>query len=136
MRPAVLHWLPRGRRNFNPRTREGCDAGNLVMYDPQLNRTFQSTHPRRVRPYCLYTTSTSDSDFNPRTREGCDNYLATGGARLSSNFNPRTREGCDYRHNHRYMFFRLISIHAPAKGATTYGRSCTSWMAAFQSTHP
>ena len=38
----------RGRRSFNPRTREGCDLSSLEFHDcPSLR-------------------------FNPRTREGCD----------------------------------------------------------------
>ncbi len=33
-------------------------------------------------------------------------------------FNPRSREGSDYK-GYRTMRFEDISIHAPAKGATT-----------------
>ena len=33
------------------------------------------------------------------------------------NFNPRSREGSD-QYNHNHYTYRLISIHAPAKGAT------------------
>ena len=56
-------------RNFNPRTREGCDISVLLCHTHTL-------------------------DFNPRTREGCDGK----GKRLIIRilyFNPRTREGCD-----------------------------------------
>ena len=58
------------KRNFNPRTREGCDKSRLAMHEARM------------------------SDFNPRTREGCDEIDGIGGAKVF-NFNPRTREGCD-----------------------------------------
>ena len=54
---------------------------------------FQSTHPRRVRPY-VGPACAVRGYFNPRTREGCD--LIGAGRKLEPvHFNPRTREGCD-----------------------------------------
>ena len=59
--------------------------------------------------------------FNPRTREGCDHSFLNVFPFLLD-FNPRTREGCD-------VVFTLIceidsiSIHAPAKGATSQNTS-------------
>ena len=101
---------------------------------------FQSTHPRRVRlsrkaPVCssgfisihapakgatcpivvIYKKSTY---FNPRTREGCDVYVDDIQVQ-DLDFNPRTREGCDKWHSIFGVNCRCISIHAPAKGATT-----------------
>ena len=55
-------------------------------------------------------------DFNPRTREGCDQGQSPVHGALSD-FNPRTREGCDVALMMR-DFDELISIHAPARGAT------------------
>ena len=55
---------------------------------------FQSTHPRRVR-------------LSTRCSNGVD-----------ENFNPRTREGCDEIDELFIERKLLISIHAPAKGAT------------------
>ncbi len=79
---------------------------------------FQSTHPRRVRPNTEIKFATDKSCFNPRTREGCDIPLTRHVPQLTS-FNPRTREGCDGS-----MFALagewLVSIHAPAKGATQF----------------
>ena len=82
----------RGGLDFNPRTCVGCDlhaiAGLLRV------GAFQSTHPRGVRQY-------NGGDLNN-----------------SKDFNPRTRVGCDL------VFYQLrevgnrISIHAPAWGAT------------------
>ncbi len=102
--------------SFNPRTREGCDGEGLTMKELTLG-------------------------FNPRTREGCDakrsqrlpNYLFQSthprGVRLSwyfsisslDSFNPRTREGCD---GEGYIpeMITVVSIHAPARGATKFHR--------------
>ena len=54
---------------------------------------FQSTHPHGVR-HCLFLCPCKKSRFNPRTRTGCDG-LQTG-----------------------ERFFGVVSIHAPARGAT------------------
>ena len=95
---------------------------------------FQSTHPRGVRPAPLALPIVV-ADFNPRTREGCDGLYAR-------QFHARS----------------LISIHAPARGATIFltliARVCrdfnprtregcdrlnvifATYKLAFQSTHP
>ena len=73
---------------------------------------FQSTHPRGVR-------------LAPR-----------GSARRTrASFNPRTRVGCDALDLGRVEFKALVSIHAPAWGATVFAGGCCHG-AAFQSTHP
>jgi len=56
---------------------------------------FQSTHPRGVRRQVL--------TLSPQCRIG---------------FNPRTREGCDALPGDCSRSVRLVSIHAPARGAT------------------
>ena len=77
--------------NFNPRTRVGCD--------------------------CLRRRSDANLDyFNPRTRVGCDGVQNLEGF-LLHHFNPRTRVGCD-QPDLDPRFIRIISIHAPAWGAT------------------
>ena len=127
----------KGFRDFNPRTREGCDVLYLSLLI--LLVLFQSTHPRRVRhlicdlyllikfisihapakgaTWILQFLLPFYPNFNPRTREGCDDtgMLDTS---QTQNFNPRTREGCDEKIG--ALAFRpvAISIHAPAKGAT------------------
>ena len=97
-------------RNFNPRTREGCD-------EPLQHFIF----------YFLY--------FNPRTREGCDKLLpkATG---KTKDFNPRTREGCDAMSFSVPELEDAISIHAPVKGATADSLKALARIVKFQSTHP
>jgi len=94
--------------NFNPRTRTGCDFR-------------QDSRAGEYR------------DFNPRTRTGCDSSLS----RLALSckyFNPRTRTGCD---SGVRMLDNMspISIHAPARGATS-GIPHSTHFLLFQSTHP
>ena len=79
-------------RNFNPRSREGSDVS--VEYTPCSNRSFQSTLPRgERRRYALLE-------------------------RQSCHFNPRSREGSDSRCSAIFQVQAVISIHAPARGAT------------------
>ena len=78
--------------DFNPRTREGCDAGRLL----------RGQHQRRISIHAPVKGATNikvrcyffDIYFNPRTREGCDSYTSQTMERRKY-FNPRTREGCD-----------------------------------------
>ena len=56
-------------------------------------------------------------NFNPRTREGCD-VLSPNPPSVNINFNPRTREGCDCVYVDNAQPNGVISIHAPARGAT------------------
>ena len=93
---------------FNPRTRTGCDGNNFVYNSSNLG--FQSTHPHGVRPGASLKMPLL-SGFNPRTRTGCDVYRP-----------------CQL-HNIR------VSIHAPARGATTQGSQGRRY-GMFQSTHP
>ena len=121
---------------FNPRTRVGCDKVGIDRTET-VGR-FQSTHPRGVRRWRA-ALPVSAVCFNPRTRVGCDgdgrnSYVHDGC------FNPRTRVGCDkhtftgfaspfsfqsthprgVRHfkTHRAFHKIIVSIHAPAWGAT------------------
>ncbi len=73
--------------------------------------TFQSTHPRGVRP-SVFCKASASRCFNPRTHEGCDD-LAFGG------------EGAE----------RHVSIHAPTRGATSELVK-PKRIIKFQSTHP
>ena len=106
---------------FNPRTRMGCD----VM---------------------IGAAEEMIEGFNPRTRMGCDSQPES--PKLPSYcFNPRTRMGCDVaiRGQLPQVVFQsthphgvrpssagaistdwIVSIHAPAWGATVGGRNLTS----------
>ena len=76
---------------FNPRSREGSD-GNAVK------------------------TVLGPIDFNPRSREGSDKKAGGTACRIYY-FNPRSREGSDVE-DVQDLKQSIISIHAPAKGAT------------------
>ena len=72
--------------------------------------------------------------FNPRSRMGSD-YLLPVNTTLMFNFNPRSRMGSDPDAQHRRVHPVVISIHAPAWGATSLARF-QSMMISFQSTLP
>ena len=98
-----------GSKNFNPRTRMGCDwqDGELIA---------------------------EAKNFNPRTRMGCD--ASRRHCRLYRwHFNPRTRMGCDVAQMEWDALSPDISIHAPAWGATGMPMILIR-LASFQSTHP
>ena len=80
--------------------------------------SFQSTHPRGVRP-AWQSDCKPMSDFNPRTHVGCDraSLLPPPG---NGYFNPRTHVGCD-GHQGLLLPDAAISIHAPTWGATGHG---------------
>ena len=113
--------------NFNPRSREGSDSKQSIyeqlisisIHAPAKGATFkhnstnirvifQSTLPRRERRWIFIY------------------YF------LHIHFNPRSREGSDVLF-YLYSPFRIISIHAPAKGATNSSKS--GWSQAIISIH-
>ena len=59
------------------------------------------------------------SHFNPRAREGRD-ILPRAFAIRRNYFNPRAREGRDTECDAEPDLLRVISIHAPVKGATDF----------------
>ena len=121
---------PDDHGSFNPRAREGRDELRELIRDTL--REFQSTRPRGARRTAM-------------TRRGCCvKFQSTRprGARLRLNmsingtlsFNPRAREGRDDRHT-LWRYQDAVSIHAPARGATTPLRRSRS-RRGFQSTRP
>ena len=56
--------------------------------------SFQSTHPRGVRPCTRGSTPCCRGYFNPRTHVGCDTE-AWRWRSFRRDFNPRTHVGCD-----------------------------------------
>ena len=77
---------------------------------------FQSTHPRRMRHFSA-TREFTATRFNPRTREGCDltnTSLPLRSARFQSTHPRRVRHSIIKT----FHYYELVSIHAPAKGAT------------------
>ncbi len=55
--------------------------------------------------------------FNPRAREGRDLHVAFD-IRAVISFNPRAREGRDLNAGAKATDEAVVSIHAPARGAT------------------
>ena len=126
--------------NFNPRSREGSDLPLFVLRDTVLNFNprsregsdyvcpFFSIPKSRISIHApakgatIYAglSSLFFLHFNPRSREGSDASLEAL-LNFSIDFNPRSREGSDYPANIISIRF-LISIHAPAKGATVLSR--------------
>ena len=79
-------------KDFNPRTREGCDLN--IIYKQIPNLLFQSTHPRRVRliNFVIKDIKKHISIHAPAKGATMEFILIT---MIILNFNPRTREGCD-----------------------------------------
>ena len=126
---------------FNSRTREGCDGSALAWL--KTNEPVSIHAPARGATLCS-TACRPTRSFNSRTREGYDarvplitsfvlsfQFTHPRGVRLSrlsarslpAGFNSRTREGCD---NLRKLYLHLrplVSIHAPARGATAKRKS-------------
>ena len=84
--------IAKRRAGFNPRTRMGCDF--IPMDKVYTTAKFQSTHPHGVRHRAV----------RPRLCLLC--------------FNPRTRMGCDESSSNCFIKSVIVSIHAPAWGAT------------------
>ncbi|EET62049.1 hypothetical protein BRYFOR_05712 [Marvinbryantia formatexigens DSM 14469] len=99
--------------DFNPRSREGSDrlatlanaTADISIHAPARGATGQS--PEHVVVFIFQSTL-------PRgERRKCLLLMGSVG-----NFNPRSREGSDLSAPYKYQRL-VISIHAPARGATT-----------------
>ena len=99
------------RRNFNPRTREGCDCLSFVVSKSQIAISIHA--PVKGATSWTWPSCSWVRNFNPRTREGCDCLSFVGSKSQIA-----------------------ISIHAPVKGATMEGCKCLKQSRWFQSTHP
>ena len=116
--------------HFNPRSREGSDAryagrSPYMCYFNPRSREGSDGNPD--------FSGICSRHFNPRSREGSDGAGADDSSG-KSNFNPRSREGSD-QPSLSPLLFLSISIHAPAKGATSDRRRRYS-RKEFQSTLP
>ena len=109
VRPAVGlgRWFD--KRDFNPRTHEGCDPSGAP---------WQCT----------------GRHFNPRTHEGCDKS-GKPVPLMKNDFNPRTHEGCDNICSYRRFYGRGFQSPHPRRvrpPQTEFRSSCHL----FQSPHP
>ena len=94
---------------------------------------FQSTLPHGER-LGLAPARASCLHFNPRSRTGSDIVL-WGDCGQHFDFNPRSRTGSDYWPG-VHVVGCTISIHAPARGATTLIFAGSLLLCQFQSTLP
>ena len=76
---------------------------------------FQSTLPHGERQAARRYTP-NDKSFNPRSRTGSD-LLVVLWLSLLGSFNPRSRTGSDEYLSDGEVYV-VVSIHAPARGAT------------------
>ena len=125
------------QEDFNPRSREGSDKYQFCIYSQLVQ--FQSTLPRGERRGSAIHSLIIVYNFNPRSREGSDTtyemglleeykfqstlprgerLFAAGFFNMCENFNPRSREGSDPAKSDGSLKAVVISIHAPARGAT------------------
>ena len=95
---------------------------------------FQSTLPREERHYS-WSKSQITNDFNPRSHERSDNERRTQSSKRW-NFNPRSHERSDPAHSGSPLNSRIISIHAPTRGATILLQPYFRLLSVFQSTLP
>ena len=128
-----------GEKGFNPRARMGRDS-KVVSSSTRWTK-FQSTRPHGARPFGFRRSDGQEvvsihapawgatnvngcarcwqrvACFNPRARMGRDAsaVCCTFGARR---FNPRARMGRDLDAAVDDILFGIVSIHAPAWGAT------------------
>ena len=79
-------------------------------------RIFQSTLPREERLPCPLQIL-CPAYFNPRSHERSDAFLLVSGM-IFIYFNPRSHERSDGIARSSFLLFKIISIHAPTRGAT------------------
>ena len=119
-------------KDFNPRTREGCDVSS-ALGTPNRG-TFQSTHPRGVRPLPSTFPNLPKLLFQSTHPRGVRQKIMSL-SDADRHFNPRTREGCDGKpdnfESHYYIFQSTHPRGVRRKAA--FGMDMDEL---FQSTHP
>ena len=118
---------------FNPRTHTGCDREAAESIEAVTRVSIHA--PTRGATFCVGSQIALLRSFNPRTHTGCDASPKTRRAG-SSRFNPRTHTGCDVHFGSDFADKRVVSIHAPTRGATFHILRLTRRRSLFQSTHP
>ena len=121
------------RLSFNPRTRVGCDPPPACLRTTLW--TFQSTHPRGVRPDHGRLGDLSGRVSIHAPAWGATWCCACGWASVCTfqSTHPRGVRRRGLPGGHRPV---AVSIHAPAWGATRALKAWTSAGWRFQSTHP
>ena len=102
---------------FNPRAHAGRD--HYHHYQQRWRNQFQSTRPRGARQI-LCTAILKTAGFNPRAHAGRDTkHFQKPQMRVFQSTRPR---GARQINNQTRACLRLVSIHAPTRGATYRGR--------------
>jgi len=101
---------------FNPRTRTGCD---WVTRDPCIITPVSIHAPARGATR-LESRASALREFQSTHPHGVRHPVPDVLLFLSRCFNPRTRTGCDPRKKTKYIQVYIVSIHAPARGATRH----------------
>ena len=119
--------------SFNPRTRVGCDL--TIMPYCLMFTLFQSTHPRGVRrwPESKSSRPTSFQSTHPR---GVRHQGAIRAKARHGRFQSTHPRGVRPLFSTYSLLARLVSIHAPAWGATLSTEPSSGLPDWFQSTHP
>ena len=142
--PAISIHAP--ARGATLRSRPRWETDSISIHAPargathkasfnRLYRWFISIHaPARGATRCDFLLSLL-LHFNPRSRKGSDRFTSATIAFLY-HFNPRSRKGSDPRQPCDKITIYAISIHAPARGATTITDSIILIRGTFQSTLP
>ena len=118
---------------FNPRSREGSD--DIPLITPRHKFKISIHAPARGATSYSFDYSVAFIYFNPRSREGSDQKVHSGKDGHALYFNPRSREGSDSLLLYIHTAYVVISIHAPARGATAI-KGGMLLLSPFQSTLP
>ncbi len=100
---------------FNSRARKGRDAPDSPHH--RADKEFQFTRPQGAR-HGKKKSGQAPSCFNSRARKGRDSR-ATSRERSGRGFNSRARKGRDVQPCRQCVYKAEVSIHAPARGATS-----------------
>jgi len=117
---------------FNPRARGGRDPSDYAVV--AQSTMFQSTRPRG-RDRNMRTIGQGRICFNPRARGGRDDSFADYNV-WKSQFQSTRPRGARLRRHKLFACQLMVSIHAPAGGATRPIKSSGTFRALFQSTRP
>ena len=98
---------------FNPRSHEGSDIKSAVTFIQQTISIHAPTRGATSSKYCCRATIRFQSTLPRGERLSTSPY----GVNLLIDFNPRSHEGSDLKRAN-IQIFRVISIHAPTRGAT------------------
>ena len=133
VRPQLPASRARASSSFNPRTRVGCDGVTPVNLHAIVRVSIHAPAwgaTSHTRLLAMATTC-----FNPRTRVGCDR-IPSPLAPLAVRFQSTHPRGVRRTAAARSRAGELVSIHAPAWGATWIWYQYGIRFEMFQSTHP